>query len=154
MILRRSLLIIGLCLSAHSVIAEVRQIELKDGSVITGTVRSFDGKNYVIDSDSLGTISLSSSQINSIHNAGAPSVNQTISQSDVVGLQQRLLNDKDIMALLQTLQNDPQIQSILSDPQLLQSVTSGDVQGLMNNPKFKALMENPTIQEITKKVSP
>ena len=153
MILRR-ILIIGLCLLAHNVVAEVREIELRDGSVITGTVRSFDGKNYIIDSKSLGTVTLSSDQINAIRNPAAPNVNQAISQSDVIGLQQRLLNDKDIMALLQTLQNDPQIQSILSDPQLLQSVTSGDVQGLMNNPKFKALLENPTIQEITKKVSP
>jgi small nuclear ribonucleoprotein (snRNP)-like protein len=153
MILRR-ILLVGLCLIAHSAFADVREIVLKDGSVITGTVRSFDGKNYIVDSKSLGTISLSSGEINAIRSATAPSAQQSISQSDVIGLQQRLLNDKDIMKLLQTLQNDPQIQSILSDPQLLQSVTSGDIKSLMNNPKFKALMENPTIQEITKKVSP
>lgn len=151
MILLRGL-IIGLCLLAHSAWAEVREIELKDGSVITGTVRSFDGKNYIIDSESLGTISLSSGEIKTIRSAA--SANNAISQSEVIGLQQRLLNDKDIMALMQTLQNDPQIQSILSDPKLLQSVTSGDVQGLMDNPKFKALMENPTIREITKKINP
>jgi len=153
MILRKGL-IIGLCLLAHGAFADVREIVLKDGSVITGTIRSFDGKNYIIDSESLGTVSLSSGQVNTIRSPTAPGANPSISHSDVIGLQQRLLNDKDVMALLQSLQNDPQIQSILSDPQLLQSVTSGDVKSLMNNPKFKALMENPTIQEITKKVSP
>jgi small nuclear ribonucleoprotein (snRNP)-like protein len=153
MILRR-ILLIALCFWALSAFAEVREIELKDGSVITGTVRSFDGNHYVIDSKSLGTISLSSGQIKTIRSATVAGANQVISQSDVIGLQQRLLNDKDIMALLQTLQNDPQIQSILNDPKLIQSITAGDVKSLMNNPKFKALMDNPTIREITNKVSP
>lgn len=135
-------------------IAEVREIELKDGSVITGTVRSFDGETYVIDSDSLGTMSLPSAKIKAIRSAAGYRAAQSISPNDLMGIQQQLLNNPDTMELIKALQNDPQIQAILQDPQLLQSITAGDVQALMNNAKFKALIDHPKIQEISNKVQP
>lgn len=139
---------------AKSTGAVVREIQLKDGSVITGTVRSFDGDTYVIDSDSLGTISLSNSKIQAIRSPAGYSANQSMSPGDLMGIQQQLLNDADTMELIKALQNDSEIQAILNDPQLLKAVTAGDVQALMNNPKFKALVENPKIREISNKIQP
>jgi hypothetical protein len=41
------------------------------------------------------------------------------------------------------------VQAILADPQLMQAISSGDIQTLMNNPKFKEFMNNPAIKQIT-----
>jgi hypothetical protein len=157
MILSRGF-VIGLIFVAlfitQSAVAEVREIQLKDGSVITGTVRSFDGDTYVIESDSLGTISLSNTKIQAIRSAGGYSANQSVSPSDLIDIQQQLLNNAETMELIKALQNDPQIQAILNDPQLLQSIAAGDVQALTNNIKFKALIDHPKIQEISNKVQP
>ena len=153
MILRR-LFVIGLLFIAQLSVADVREIELKDGSVITGTVRSFDGDTYVIESDSLGTISLSNAKIQAIRSVGGYSANQSIAPNDLMGIQQQLLNDGEIMDLIKALQSDPQIQAILNDPQLLQSIAAGDVNALMNNAQFKALIDHPKIQEISNKVQP
>jgi hypothetical protein len=108
----------------------------------------------VIDSDSLGTISLSNSKIQAIRSPAGYSANQSMSPGDLMGIQQQLLNDADTMELIKALQNDSEIQAILNDPQLLKAVTAGDVQALMNNPKFKALVENPKIREISNKIQP
>ena len=154
----RRLLILALLFVAQTAFAEVREIELKDGSVITGTVRSFDGDTYVIESDSLGTISLSNSKIQAIRTTGSYhsnlSATQNISPSDLMGIQQQLMNDGEVMELIKALQTDPQIQAILNDPQLLQAIAQGNVQSLMNNAKFKALIDHPKIQEISNKVQP
>jgi hypothetical protein len=153
MILRR-LLVIGLLFIAQHSVADVREIELKDGSVITGTVRSFDGDTYVIESDSLGTISLSNAKIQAIRAVGGYSAEQSIAPSDLMGIQQQLLNNAEVMDLIKALQTDPQIQAILNDPQLVQSIAAGDAHALMNNPKFKALIDHPKIREISNKVQP
>lgn len=161
MILRKGFIIglycavVGIAvLTAGSAVAQVRDIELKDGSVITGTVRSFDGETYVIESDSLGTLSLKNSQVNAIRSAGAQSRPPAISSGELMGIQQQLLHDGEVLDLIKALQNDPQIQAILNDPQLLQAIAAGDVQALMTNEKFKALIDNPKIQEISRKVHP
>jgi len=148
------LLLVGLLLIAHSAMAEVREIELKDGSVITGTVRSFDGNTYVIDTNSLGTVSVNNTQIRTIRSAADANSRQSMSPSDLMNMQQQLLNDAEVMELIKALQHDPQIQAILNDPQLLKAIAAGDVQALMNNAQFKALMDNPKIQEISNKVQP
>jgi hypothetical protein len=134
----------------------LRQIELQDGSIITGTIQSFDGEQYVIQSDSLGVVTLKDSQITAIRSPAGEAHGDTgtVSQDELVQMQQKLLSDQEIMALIQSLQNDPQMQAILNDPQVMQSVMSGDVQSLMDNPKFKALMDNPTVRQISDKVQP
>ena len=152
--LLNGLLFVGLLLIAHTSVAELREIVLKDGSIITGTVRSFDGDTYVIDSDSLGTVSLSNAKIQAIRTAGGTGAEQQISPDALMGIQQQMLHDGEIMDLIKTLQNDPQIQAILDDPQLLEAIAAGDVQALMNNAKFKALVDHPKIQEISGKIQP
>ena len=152
-------LLFGLCFTtllftAYAAAAEVREIVLTDGSIITGTVRSFDGDTYVIESDSLGTLSLSQSKIQAIRTAGGAGAIQSISPEDLMGIQQQLLNNGEVLDLIKALQNDPQIQTILADPQLLEAIAAGDVQTLMNNAKFKALIDHPKIKEISSKVHP
>ena len=48
---------------------------------------------------------------------------------------------------------DPEVQGILEDPSTIQAVNAGDIGSLTANPKFMKLLENPTIQDITKKMA-
>lgn len=150
----KGMLLVTLVITTSLSLADVREIVLKDGSIITGTVRSFDGDTYVIESDSLGTVSLDNSKIQAIRSPGGPVAAQSVSPQELLSIQQKLMSDGEIMDLIKALQSDPQIQAILNDPELLESVASGDVPTLMNNPKFKALMENPKIKQISDKVQP
>ncbi len=136
------------------------EIHLKDGSIISGEIMSFDGKIYRIKSKSLGLIELNDTKIdlirsnaeNSSSNLNQP--NPGVGQSNVMAIQQQLMSNPDIMQLITSLQNDPQVQSMLSDPKLMQAVMAGDTNALMNNPEFKALMNSPAIQNILNKTQP
>ena len=143
-------LLLAFSLCAYS--AENREIVLKDGSVITGEILSFDGSRYKIKSHSLGTVEIGNEEIKVIRSASqSNSIDEgaNISQHDISALQKQMLSNQDIMALINSLQNDPQVQAILADPQLMQAISSGDIQTLMNNPKFKEFMNNPSIKQIT-----
>ena len=142
--------------SLTSFAAEYREIVLKDGSVISGEVLNFDGSQYTIKSSSLGTVKLDSAQINTIRSPSGASLNSSqagFSQNDISSIQQQLLSNQDIMAMITSLQNDPQMQAILADPKIMRAIASGDMQTLMNEPKFKQLLDNSTIKQITEKAA-
>jgi hypothetical protein len=143
-------------ISFTSFAAEYREIVLKDGSVISGEVLNFDGSQYTIKSSSLGTVKLDSAQISTIRSPSGASLNSSqagFSQNDISSIQQQLLSNQDIMAMITSLQNDPQMQAILADPKIMQAIASGDMQTLMNEPKFKQLLDNSTIKQITEKAA-
>ena len=143
-------------ISVTSFAAEYREIVLKDGSVISGEVLDFDGSQYTIKSSSLGTVKLNSAQISAIRSPSGASLNSSqagFSQNDISAIQQQLLSNQDIMAMITSLQNDPQMQAILADPKIMQAIASGDMQTLMNEPKFKQLLDNSTIKQITEKAA-
>ena len=52
------------------------------------------------------------------------------------------------MSKILSLQDDPLVQSILSDDRLMQSIHSGNLGALMNDPKIRALMSHPTVQDL------
>lgn len=146
--------IITLLATASSAWADLREIQLKDGSIITGEVRSFDGETYVIDSNTLGRLSVNSAKIQAIRSPGEIQAPPVFASSDLLNMQQQLLNDGEILDMIKALQDDPQIQAILNDPRLLQAISSGDAQFLMNNEQFQALVNHPKIQAISRKVQP
>ncbi len=135
--------------------AEFREIMLKDGSVITGEITSFDGSHYTIKSNSLGTVTIASAQILAIQtpariNSAAPQ--PKILQNDLNSVQKQMLKNKEVMGLIESMQHDPQVQAIVNDPKIMQAIAAGDFQTLLNNPKFKALMNHPTVNQIKDKV--
>lgn len=151
-------LCLGICV-AHTVLAgEPKEIHLKDGAVITGTVEAFDGEHYTIRSHSLGELRIHESHIAAIlapsASAGAspaPAGTQpgpTYSRGDLAAMQQQLLGDAETLGMIQSLQNNPQIQAIINDPQLMQAIYSGDLVTLQQDPRIQALMEDPTVQRI------
>jgi hypothetical protein len=140
--------------SAHA--GEVREIELRDGSVITGEVVSLNNGIYTIKSDTLGTLKVEESKVRVIRprtqQSQGPGAAQSNTSSDVQTLQHRMMSDQEIMGLIQSLQNDPEFKKLLEDPDIMKAVNTGDVAALTANPKFMKQLGNPTVQEIQKKV--
>jgi hypothetical protein len=133
---------------------ELREIELKDGSVITGDVVSLNNGIYTIRSESLGTIKIEESKVKVIRpKASSQGVRAPQSAGgEVRSLENRMMSDQEVLGLIQSLQNDPEFKKILEDPDILKAVNAGDIPALMANPKFTKLLNNSTVQEIQKKV--
>ena len=146
-----------LFLAQESRAGEVRAIELKDGSVVTGEVVSLTNGKYIIRSSSLGTIQIDESKVLVIRPIAAPAAaNSGATPDNTAGnvrtLQDRMMNDKEVMSKIQSLQNDPEFIKILEDPEVMKAVNSGDIATLMANPQFLRLMNNSTVQDIAEKV--
>lgn len=146
-----------LILCAAAAAGELREIELKDGSVITGDVLSLSNGIYTIKSDSLGAIKLEESRIRAIRikppvSSAPPAGAATGTAGEVRSLQEKMMSDKEIMGMIQSLQNDPDFKKLLEDPEVMRAVNDGDVAALMANPQFVKLLNNSTVQNIQKKV--
>jgi len=152
--MRYSTIFILILATIQPSIAAESEIHLQDGSIISGEILSFDGKIYRIKSKSLGQIELSESKIDVIRTstgktgAGKMPPNPGSKQQNITAIQQQLMSNPDIMRLITSLQNDPQVRKLLSDPKLMQSISTGDINALENNPEFKSLLNNPSIQNI------
>ena len=72
--------------------------------------------------------------------------------SGVEALKDRMLQDQGVMEQIRALQNDPEMQALLSDPNVIRAVQSGDYSGLVNNPAFLRLLNNPRVKEIGKRM--
>jgi hypothetical protein len=157
MVMKRSLFFVAviLLLTARSApAAEMREIEMSDGSVVSGEVLSLSKGIYTIKSDSLGTITIDESKVRVIR-PGSASQGAGTSQnsgSEVRSLQNKMMNDQEIMGMIQSLQNDPEFKKLLEDPDVMKAVSEGDIPALMANPKFTKLLNNPTVRDIQKKV--
>ena len=148
--------VVALSLIAGSARAgELREIELKDGSIITGEVVSLNNGIYTIKSGTLGTLKVEESKVNVIRLKSpprGPGAAKNNTGSEITSLQHKLMSDQEIMGLIQSLQNDPEFKRILEDPEVLKAVNAGDIPALMANPKFTNLLNNSTVKEIQKKV--
>ncbi len=142
-------------LTSIALAGEVREIELTDGSVLTGEVLSLSGGIYTVKTDSLGTIKLEEKKIRAIRvksPSGGTASATTGSGADVRALQEKMMSDKDVVTMIQSLQNDPDFKKLLEDPEVMKAVQSGDIATLMANPQFMKLLNNPTVRDIEKKV--
>lgn len=142
------------------------EILLRDGSRIRGEILSLENGVYKIESRSLGTIELASSQIQAILSrssevdinsfsapaAGAISAPAAGAQSAMQSIQSALTSDPGMMRSIRELQNDPQMKAIISDPEIMKAIQNFDLQALAENPKIKALMANAKIKRIQQKV--
>jgi len=152
------LLLFGfLCLGliTQSVYAgEQSVIELKDGSVISGEVASFDGNIWIIESASMGRLEIEAAKVVSIRSpATGASAGNEATASQMQSMQQSIMADEELMTMIMGLQNDPEVQAILQDPEIMKAVNAGDMNALLANPKFRRLMENAKIKEITREAT-
>ena len=129
-----------------------RDIELSDGSTVSGEVLSLSNGVYTIKSDSLGTVKLDESKVKIIRPKSSSRSADTEQKSSAESLQNKMMSDQEIMGMVQSLQSDPEFKKIMEDPEIMKAVSEGDMAALMANPKFTKLLNNSTVQEIQKKV--
>jgi len=73
-------------------------------------------------------------------------------QSEMSRLKNTITADPQIMQIVTGLMTDPQFQEIMQDPQIVNAAKSGDIQTLMSNPKFMSVVNNPKIGEINNRI--
>jgi hypothetical protein len=146
-------ILVILALAAATVVnaAETREIELTDGSVITGEVVSLSDGIYTVRSATLGTLRIEESKVRVIRLQGSAAQNDAGSQAK--SIQDKMLGDIEIMDTIRALQNDPDLQKILQDPEIMEAVQTGDIDALMRNPAFMKLLNKQAVQDINKKLS-
>jgi hypothetical protein len=132
--------------------AETREIELTDGSVITGEIVSLSEGIYTVRSDTLGTLRIEGSKIRVIRMQGS-AASQNNAGNQVKSLEDRMLADGEIMDMIHALQNDPDLQKALQDPEIMKAVQTGDIAALMRNPQFMKLLNKHAVQDINKKLA-
>jgi hypothetical protein len=176
---KHCIIVLFLCVGLGSAwAAELREIELRDGSVLRGEIVSLENGTYTIRSDSLGEMRISASDVRVIRFAPpdrlpAPEsataaqrehpesddINQPVEDLQHSGdlhrqlddVQRSLATDDSIMQIITSLHDDPDVQSVLSDPKVMQAMQTGDLPALMANPKLMELLANPKIQEIQRR---
>ncbi len=140
-----------------------REIELTDGSSISGKIISFSDGVYTLKSDSLGTIKINESKIRAIRLKSCNTTRDTGAEKHVNPLKKSMaaetqvlreimMQDNDIINIIFSLHSDPDFQKILQDPAIIEAITSGDMDALMSNPNFIKLTGNRKIQEIKGKL--
>jgi hypothetical protein len=153
------LVILLSAISAPALAAELRQLTLMDGSVISGEIQSVEGGVYSIKSPSLGTITIKDSEIRKIEMSSGASVTGSTPRATSIpnnnqleAVQRRLLGDDTIMNAVAALRGDPVFQDILNDPSIMEAVRAGNVHALEGNPKLLRLLDDPRMKEITKRL--
>jgi hypothetical protein len=143
-------------------------IELVDGSTVRAEIVSMSNGIYRLHSDVLGEFEVPESQVKVMRapDAGAvrpqPQTPAVTAEQSMSGggaqrsvpsandLQQALMRDPAAMSKIQALQNDPLVQSILNDEHTMQAIHAGDLGTLLSDPKIRALMNHPTVQEFSR----
>ena len=132
---------------------EVRQIELNDGSVISGQILSFIEGVYTINSSSLGTLQIADANIRAIRSASSrPTTGVTVNPSlilpgtDLQALQELMANPEVAnitgAEVNPSLLSAPNIQGLLGSMMGNPEVMS-DILSLQNDPDFLAVLQDP-----------
>lgn len=134
---------------------------LNDGSVIRGDIKTLQDDVYTIETDSLGTIRVRKQDVRVIDRNDeaelGPPVLSSIDESppeqaDLQAIQSRMMQIPDLFSMIEALRSDPDMQAVLSDPEILNALASGDFATLMNNPKIIALTGNAKVRDVIEKV--
>jgi|TARA_Y100000310_G_scaffold343685_1_gene452475 hypothetical protein len=143
--------------------ADLKTIQLQDGSSLKGEVISLQNGVYTIRTLSLGLITLDAARVISINpghtgsgGTGASVITGTpaVGAAELDAVKQLMVSNGDIMATILELHNDPQLQKVLSDPEIMRAVQNLDIEALANNRKFTQLLNNPKIKQIQRQVHP
>lgn len=157
---RSALLLVAVVLATPA--AHAARIELTDGSVVDGDIRSLRDGVYVIDSNSLGTIEIDQDEVAAIRygdsDTNASGIDaagsEAVTGERIERLQRRVIQSGSLMERIQALRNDPEVRAALEDPEIQRALANGNYQALMSHPKIQALTEHPEIEAITDEVAP
>ena len=128
--------------------------EMRDGSVITGELISFENGTYTVRSGSLGVITFEAFQVSASRSGASAGGTESGARQGIEGYRQQIMSDPGIMQMLTALQDDPEVMQLIGDPKFLRLIQAGDMAALRKDPKFNALLRNPTIRSIIDRVSP
>jgi hypothetical protein len=154
---------VGLVLNTAVVAADLRVIELVDGSRISGEIVLFEHGVYSIESESLGRLHIPSSDIRAIRSSRMGSSHQLAPSSggsersaamELSPYESQIVGDPAILAMVMALQNDPDVLAVLNDPSIMQAIAARDYNALQHDPKILKLENNPTIRQILDIVGP
>ena len=130
------------------------EINLLDGTIISGKLVSFDNGVYTINSSTLGTLEIKETNVRSLRSktSAAETPPDMSTQTKIHPLQQRMVADKDIMKMITSLLQDPEFQELLQDEALMKAFSSGDLNTLKSNPKLQKLLNNSTVEQIKERL--
>jgi hypothetical protein len=146
------------------------RVTLRDGSVLVAEIEQVRGDVYTLQSPALGTVQIRSSDIQRIEMSAEsaprraaaapaqaprdaiPSAAAPPTAEQLGAMQRRIVSDEAMMATVMRLQDDPQVQAILADPQIMEAVRAGDLGALSANPKLRALLDNPAVQDLNQRL--
>ncbi len=153
------LMIMNLLLASHVFAGDASTIYLNDGSVLAGEIISINSGIYSIQTESMGLININKSKISSI-NFGAPSDSartggngNSAIMEQASALSKTIIADEDIMKMIMGLQNNPDFKAVLNDPDIMNSINTGNIEALLSNPKFLKLMNNSEVETINRKLA-
>jgi hypothetical protein len=149
-------------MSGWNVLALTSAIELKDGSVVVGEIKSFNNGAYKVES-SLGALTIPEKNVTRITTgsasgkAGDQGGRTADSSGGGIGgapgdLTNAIISDPAAIAKVMELGNDPDVKAILNDPAAMQAIQTGDVSALMSNPGFMKLLTKPQVQDISRRI--
>lgn len=152
------LLIFGLLCSVARA-EDLREVELFDGSLIYAEMLSFEDGVYTLKSESLGTIRIDESNIQSIHHAGVVKAGITaedlanVSTGELIkAIKERLIGENDTGGAMLSFLRDPDLQEIINDPDIMKAIEAGNIQAVITNPKCMKLMSKPAVKDFIGKM--
>ncbi|MBF0470145.1 MAG: hypothetical protein HQL48_02095 [Gammaproteobacteria bacterium] len=163
MLIPRLLLLLSLLLgSGVTSASEAMTFQLRDGSVISGSIAGYHNGALVIDSKTLGQIQLKQSDIVTMTGAAPPSTptqtqpprhsNSTFTGA-ISAVQSQISANPALIQEIQALSTDAEIAALISDPTLLSLLMSGDLAAMERDPRIIRLMANPKIGAIIQQLS-
>lgn len=150
-------LFLAAALATPAALAGPSQVELTDGSVLTGDLVGYADGRYTLRSPTLGDVSLEESKVRSVRpgvtgGAGGLGLGGVETQVDLASqlqaTQQRLVADPAVFRMIQALQNDPEIRGVLADPAFIALVASGNLQVIQRDPRIQTLLARPGVRAI------
>jgi len=139
--------------------SEIKEIRLKDGSVLTGELISYNGAAYTIQTPSLGRITIDGSKVSSLRTKSSSGLNYGQSgekqrgiKAQAQAIQRQITENPKIMKKILSLQEDPNFKSILSDPAIMNAVSAGNIESLTSNPDFMNLLNNSAVKDISEEL--
>lgn len=149
------------------------RITLNDGTTIYGKVVGMNDGFYIIQTESMGEVKIDSEKVLEIsskpsrsqstnvgiidgNNKKSDSSNRNNYGNNSYSAQQEKANAKvqsmatneDFLDNLMELSTSPIMQNVMNDPEIMEAISNGDYEFLMNSPKMNELMNSSTIQDM------
>jgi hypothetical protein len=133
---------------------------LKDGTVLRGFLKDVQGDSYVIQTQTIGQLTIPIVEVLSITPAmqrgqsqGQTSVLPSQSFEGMVqDIQQDFLTDPAFVAEVETLAQDQEFVKLILDPNFISTLMSMDPVQIQSHPSVQKILQNPKMIELMQKI--